>query len=485
MPKTLPADEVLKGKQLSLLFFLKLLAIPTYYLMYKYFYGGIEQFDSGVFFRDAAELNRFGKEHPADYLRALLGLQDDSNTSYFFKNYISRSNNWDNGRVRILFYNDNRIVIRLHSLIHFLAFGSYFVHALFSCFLSFLGSFWIYSSIKNYFKGKEFMVLVVLCCFPSLWLHTGALLKEGIALFVLGANTLLLKKLIQESFRLKYLFLFLPGLALSFLLKPYLLLGALFCFALLFFLERTSVKLKGLVFFGLLFLGLVMLDLCFRMATSASLSDYAAKRQSVFRDAAKGGIFLIDSVKFVRLDYNFDLVEKVAGKGEKYRIKPGAPFVYWEHHHQQDTLFCGANQDSLQVYELAYSMRESSSNLPATQAGSTVVEQILESCYRALLFPLWPDPENPKLILAILENLVLLCSLVILCSGLILSKKNRFPVLVVLSFVLLEGLLIAYTSPNTGAILRYRGPVVVFLPLWAVYYLKGPLRGTRSESPEL
>lgn len=457
------------------MFLLKILAVPTYYLMYSYFYGGIDQYDSGVFFRDASELHRFGKEHPFEYLKALLGLQDDSSSSFFFKNYTCHASNWDNGRIRILFYNDNRIVIRIHSMVHFIAFGSYFVHALFSCFLSFLGCFWIYRSIKVYFSGKEFVLLGVLCCFPSLWLHSGALLKEGITLFVLGANLILLRQLLQESFRLKLLLLFIPGCALSFLLKPYLLLIALLCFALFFFLESRTNKFKILTFYGILLLGIASVDLYFRASNSVSLISYASKRKGVFRDASKGGIFLIDSVKFVRLNYDFRLVEKIPGDDQKYRIKSGAAYVYWEHHHQQDTLYCSSNQDSLHIYDLAYSMRESSSNLPEINSQTAVLKQIGENLHRALWYPLWPDPRNPKLILAVFENMILLLAGLLVLAGLFVSKKERFPVLVFLSFVILECLLIAYTSPNTGAIIRYRAPAVVFLLIGALYYMDWPL----------
>ena len=141
-------DNSLNHKTISILFLLKALAIPAMYLLYWYLYGGIESFDAGVFYHDSAELNQFAKKHPFEYIKAMLGLQNDESGSFFFEHYIKNTFNWDNGRNTRFFYNDNRVVIRLHSIVHFFAFQSYFVHALFSCFLSFIGIFCLYRSFK-------------------------------------------------------------------------------------------------------------------------------------------------------------------------------------------------------------------------------------------------------------------------------------------------------------------------------------------------
>lgn len=482
-PRTVLKDGALSAKILALVCAVKLLAVPAYYLLYTLFYGGIEQYDSGVFFRDAAELNRFGREHPFEYLKALLGMQDDRSGSFFFTQYISHSNNWDNGRIRVLFYNDNRIVIRVYSLLYFLSFGSYFVLALFSTVFSFFGSFWLFRALKSYFPGKERLLFYLICFFPSLWLHSGAVLKEGLALFVFGANLLLMRRWYERGLSFNSLLLFIPVLYCAFLLKAYLLLPALLCFALFFLLERYALPYRSLLFLLGLLLGLGTTELYFRVVKERSMSQIALMRQGVFRDAARGGIFLIDSLKFVRLEYNFDLVEPLPGSQNKYRIKAGAPYVYWEHHHQQDTLICIANRDSLQVYDLAYSMPESRSNLPEEKAGNGFIQTIAQHLYHALFYPLWPVRENPKLLLALVENLILLLACVFVLCSLVFSQKNRLILIVLLSYALLEALLIAYTSPNTGAIIRYRAPAMIFLLMAAIYdlsWLKSLFRAKQS-----
>jgi hypothetical protein len=464
-------DEVLSGSKLAIVFFLKALAVPVMYLLYSKLYGGIENFDSGVFFHDAAELNRLALRYPMEYLKAMAGLQDDSAGSFFFEQYTKNTFNWDNGRIRILFYNDNRIVIRLHSIIHFFAFGSYFVHALFSCFLSYLGIFWIYRSLKSFFTGREFTLLCVLSLFPALWIHTGALLKEGIAVFVMGAMMYTVFQFINGKRTRGNLVLLFVLFYISLLLKPYLLLYSLLCFSLLFLLQKTNITYKSLVFTAVLISSLCVFDLGVRFIKNKSLLEIAHMRQVVFSDAAKGGIFLIDSVKFIRIHYDISLVTELPEKKGYYTIKKNVPYMYWEHTHQQDTFVCAKNIDTSSIYQLAYTMPESSSNLSYPKERKPLFFTVLDGFYYTLLHPLFFNARSIPQQLASFENLLLVFALVISFYGLLFSRRASLPSIAFLCFALGECLLIAFTSPNTGAIVRYRSPAVVYILLCALYYL--------------
>lgn len=476
-------DGVLSKRTLTLVFFFKAMAVPVMYALYSFFYGGIDYSDSGVFYRDASILNDLAHEHPLEYLKAMFGLQDDSNGSFFFEHYTSKTSNWDNGRIRILFYNDNRVVIRLHSVIHFVAFQSYFVHALFSCFLSYLGLFWIYRSLRGYFTGRELYLLLLLCFFPALWLHTGALLKEGISVFVMGGMVYSLYQLFCVSWQLRFFLGAVAFFYIALLLKPYLLLYAFVCFMLFFAIEKTNIKHKIVVFAGAICLLLFGLDAGLRLKQNKSLFEIAGMRQVVFSDAAKGGIFLVDSVKFIRLEYDTTLVSELKNKKGYYRIKHNVSYVYWEHSHQQDTLVCKKNTDTLSVYELVYTMPESASNLDYGKHKDALVVEALQGLYFTLAHPLYFNAGSKQQQLASFENSLLLLSLLIILYGLCCSKQSAFPVVVFLSFALGECLLIAFTSPNTGAIVRYRSPAVVYIVIGALYYtndLKNLFRAIKS-----
>ena len=463
-------DESISTKKFGMFFLLKALAVPVFYLLYKYVYGGIENFDAGIFYHDAEILNAYAKRHPSSYLEVMLGLQDDSPSSFFYENCIQQTTNWDNGRIRIFFYNDNRIVIRLHSLFHFIAFGSYLVHALFNCFLSFIGCFFIYKSFKTYFLRKEIWLCVVLCFFPTLWLHTGAVLKEGITLFVLGLLIYHLKLLFSKKLHLRSTVQLLFLVAISFFLKPYLLVFSLLCFSMFFFFESTTLKPKSVWFVFLLVCFGLSGNLLTKLFKGKTFYELAQTRQRVFADAAKGGIFLLDNQKFIRLEFDSTLIKPIPNKPNYFTIKQHVPFIYWEHHHQQDTLVCKSNGDTLSSYRLVYKIPESGSNLDYTQVNGSMFF-LAKTLYFTVAYPLFFNAKGSMQVFASFENLLVLTCLLISGYGIIYSKKTRFLPLVFLTFAFGIFLLVGFTSPNSGAIFRYRSPGVVFVLLATLYYV--------------
>ncbi|HQQ95078.1 MAG TPA: hypothetical protein PLQ93_11030 [Bacteroidia bacterium] len=470
------SDPFISAKGFSVIFLLKILAVPFLYILYKYMYGGIENFDSGVFFRDASELNALAWTHPMEFMKALVGLQDDGEASLFHKLYYPHSHNWDNGRLRILFYNDNRIVIRLHAVLHFICFGSYFAHALFSCFLSYIGLVLIYKSLRNYFPGKELALLLVLCLYPSLWLHTGALLKEGPALFVMGSLIWCAREIgAGKRFVIFFLLCLFP---FAVLLKPYLLLFAFLCFQVLFSLDKPGLRYPFLFFCLVLVLAGCGFESISRWRTGKSLIQVAKARQVVFKDASTGGIFLSDSSCLLRLPYKDSVYLHPTARPGYYRLGEKASFMYWEHSHQQDTLYCTSNTDTSRVYLEEYRMPESRSNLSVGEKGQNPLKILGLSFYNALLVPLFHNAKSALHLVASFENIMLLICLLYSLWGLLMSDKKVFPVLVFLVFALGECFLVAYTSPNSGAIFRYRAPAVVFIVISALYFF--PLRGKRS-----
>ena len=470
-------DDKISNKQFTILFLLKALAVPTFYFVYKKLYGGLELFDAGKFYRDASIISDFAKEDTLAYVKLLFGLQDDSPGSYDFVNYLSRTDNWDNGQLKDFLYNDNRVVIRLHSLFHFIAFKSYFAHALFNCLLSFFGLVFIYKSIKEFFVGKELYLIIILFFIPALWFYTGAVLKEGITIFVFGGQLNCIKKISSKKFNLKHILFEIIFLFISFLLKPYLLLLGTFCFGVFFYLQsKPQLKYKISLFFSAIILAAITINLLSLIVKHSSLIKAVNTHQKVFNDAAKGGIFLLDSTKFVRVNYNLNSVKKLEGKDSVYSIKPKVPYVYWEHSHQQDTLFCAANSDTLAQYKLVYMIGESNSNINAANYQKGILPAIGAGFYYSLLYPFFFNAKGPLHLLASLENLLILISFIILIIGLIRKKKPALLPLVFLSFALTICLLAGLATPNSGAIFRYRSPVIGFIVLAALYYLPIELR---------
>lgn len=462
-------DEAVSRKKLTIFFFLKALAVPIFYIFYQKVYGGIEKFDTGKYFHDAAVISDFAKQDLNAYLRLLIGMQDDSAGSYDYVSFLVKTENWDNGQLKDYFYNDNRVVIRLHSLIHFIAFNSWFVHALFNCLISFAGIFYLYRSFGEYFHKKEMAVLAVLCFFPSLWFYTGALLKEGIVIYVMGCLAWHLKQATDGSLNIKgWVWLFFL-LYVSVLLKPYLLLFSAACFLVFFFMREKKLKGKSLWFLAMIVCMGILINIVSITLKGKTVFKAALEQRTIFADVASGGIFLLDNHKFVRMKYDTNLVVKMGA--DRYRIKQGVPFYYWEHSHQKDTLYCRANMDTLTEYQLVYQIPESRSNIDIQATKNNIYLSVFSSLYYSLAHPLFFNAKSPVQVMASFENLLLIASLLFVAIRCYRSGKDRFLPFVFVLFTLSLCLLVGYTSPNLGAISRYRAPAVIFIVLAAVYYL--------------
>jgi hypothetical protein len=467
-------DDSVSRKKFATIFLFKALAVPVFYIVYQRIYGGIENFDTGKYYHDAAVINDFAKKDFPSYLRLLFGLQNDSANSYDYMAYLSNTVNWDNGQMKTYFYNDNRIVIRLHSLFHFIAFKSWFVHALFNCFLSFIGISRLYKAFKEFFAGKELWVVLVLCFFPALWFYTGALLKEGITLFVMGCTVYQLKRGIERVLSVRGWIWLLALCSFSILLKPYLLVFSFVYFGLFFLIYRTQ-KIKHKTIF--LMLGVTVVTIMMNLASVTikhkSMFKAATHHRTVFADVANGGIFLLDSKKFVRVEFDTNLVIRV--KPDIYRIKLNVPFYYWEHRHQQDTLYCRANKDTVTEYKLVYQIPESRSNINIEQhKADNPAKMIFSNLYYGLAHPMFFNAKGAVQLAASFENLLLLATLIFVCIKLAVRKKERYVPLAFLFFALVLCLIVGYAAPNSGAIFRYRSPAVVFILLAALYYLDPP-----------
>lgn len=465
-------DAHLNKRTLLLVFIIKVLAVPAFYLFFKFYYGGITKLDAGKFYSDATVMNDLAYVDFAEYLKMLVGLQDDTPGSFFFNHCIETTNNWENGQVKDFFYNDNRVVIRLHSLIHFIAFKSYFVHALFSCFFSYIGLFFIYKTLKEFFLNKELYLYVMISLFPTLWLYSGGLLKEGITLLFFGLLLFQIKKIVRHPSSVKTFLMLIPLLFISVLLKPYLLFyGAVF-FMLFFIIQKHIVKYKTGVFMVSLLLACILINFSSILLKKQSLLQAAQKREQEFMDLSKGGIFLLDSIKFVRVAYDTNRVKRVKDKPEHFTIKKGIAYTYWEHSHQQDTLICSNNEDTLTHYSLVYMLPKAGSVINVIDGSNNFAIIALRSFYYTILHPFFFNAKGLMQQFASLENLLLILALLTSVLGIICSRDKKLPGIAFLLFGLSLFILIGFTTPNSGAIMRYRAPAAIFILMSALYFLE-------------
>lgn len=460
-------DKSISPIQFTLFFIFKCLAIPAFYYIYKIYYGGIENYDAGNFLRDSKIINDIFYDSPFEYIKLMFGFANDGENTELFSKFISRTNNWDEGISWRLFFNDNRSLLRIHSLIHFISFNSYYVHALISCLLGYIGMALIYRSLKQYFISKEIWLLGVFIFLPNLWLFTGALLKEPLVLLNVGLIFFLTDRLFEQKyFMVRKLAYLLFIIFIVYYLKPQVTFAIFILYLLFKVVEVAFSKYKTIWYLGSMILMIVLINFSFLVFKDMSMFSFINKKQAEFYDVARGGIFLKDNSKFVRLAYNRALVNEVSDK--KFKIKPGVPYHYWEDSHQKDTLYCASNADTLTNFELIYEIVPARSGYAISNIQTSIgaIGIVFQGIFRALGFPF--KFESLMNAVVSLEGLFLTLCLILSMVGAFFVRERNILFFMLFSSVFLL-ILFGIATPNVGAIVRYRCIIAPFIVLSVLY----------------
>jgi hypothetical protein len=433
-------------------------------------YGTIYYSDTGNFFRDSNVIHNIAFSNFGEFTKLMFGLQDDSEGTFIFK-FLEPTTTWDKTTDEIL-YNDNRLLLRFHALIHFISFGNYFVHALFSTFLSFVGINWIYKTFKEQFKDKEIYFYVVWLIFPGVWFWTSGVFKEGPALFILGLLLISLKRVIaQRKYSIKNLVMLFIALQLSLAFKSYLMIPVLISTIIFFGVKNRTERSVGLKYIFVLFVIFLFADLTLYLFVKKDAVNILAERQRNFIDVSHGGLFLVNEEKFIRTEFDYSLVEvDSTQKPVKAKIKPGVPYMYFLQTNMLDTLYCKSNTDST-WYPLSYVIPRSNTTFqPAIIVDDwpSFLKSVPYSLGITLLKPFFFDARKSIDIVSSIENLIILLSLLwFIYNGI----KNGFRdphYIYFLSMVVMVLIIIGITSPNLGAMERYRALIVPFVLLTAL-----------------
>jgi len=108
-----------------------------------------------------------------------------NNSDYFNEMYYDKMNNWF--RVyKSSMYNDSHAIIRFNAFVRIFSFGFFHVHTVFMSFLSLIGLTAFFKSIQMVTKQKTKLFFGVIFLTPSVLFWSSGVLKEGIMFFALG-----------------------------------------------------------------------------------------------------------------------------------------------------------------------------------------------------------------------------------------------------------------------------------------------------------
>ena len=469
-------DEHLSTKFIYVILIVKCLGCIAYYWVYFCYYPAGFNGDSASTLHDAKVMYEALPSKPFDYLKMVLGLHSDADTDPLYEPYFTRIEKW--GRADItsdFFLNDNRTPIRINALIMMFSFGSYAVHALVMIILSFIGQFAIYKAFKKYVRNKESLWALIIFFTPSILFWTSGILKEPIAIFLLGLLIYVFFKIfIDHQFTSKHIFIGFFSVLSFFILKPYILILALIpllALALVHFFKPKRLALFYLLFFVVTYgSGALILKFIFNKDVIHTI----VVRQNDFINLSKGGIFFINGEHYVRLDHRavnqYELVDSVK---QLYRIKPHTTLMYWNVKNLNDTTFVYDNKDT-SLFRLVSSCSPSGSAISMHRLEYSIQSftQLLPiSFYNVLFKPFFYDSHSILELMASFENLLFILFF-ILCF---IFKSKEKPDQSILWFcvflVLTSFILIGLTTTVMGAIVRYRIPFIPFLLMIPLLYL--------------
>jgi hypothetical protein len=216
----------LSNRTLVFIFWAKLLVGISYLIVHHF----LEANDSYDFFSDSSIIFERIKNSKISFLKVVFGI---TNSGDYFNGTVS----WDRGE-NLVFYNDDRTIIRLNLVFRLFNFGYYHVNSVFYVFISTLGGVLLNKSFVSLFSGKHFYLLLVIFFIPStlFWGTMGS--KEVLTSFFLGMFFWALSKVFNKHYFVAY---FILALSVLFLihLKLYVLAG-IFPIILLFGLNKVN-----------------------------------------------------------------------------------------------------------------------------------------------------------------------------------------------------------------------------------------------------
>lgn len=270
------------------------------------------------------------------------------------------------------------------------------------------------------------------------------------------------------------------GGAMSLVFKQYTLLPV-FTFTLVFYFLNYLGYFKKYFSFVFLFVTVMLISLFSMFVKSVKgkgVIEVLSERQTLFIDMSHGGIFLLDSNRFIRMPYDTTQITKtrVVDSQETYvKIKAGASYSYAEHSHQQDTLICTNNTDTLSEYLLYYVVPKANAAIDMKPIGTTLISFLAsfpEVLYITLMKPLFFDARNTMDLMASFENALVLMSLILFLFLTVRHKSYDKMYILYISIVFGVLIIIGITSPNIGAIERYKSLVMPFLLLCTLHASK-------------
>ena len=303
-------------------------------------------------------------------------------------------------------FNDNRTIIRFHALLCLFSQGNIFLHIIVMAYLSFLGCFALFKAINRINHAGKYLIFISSFLIPSCLFWSSGMLKEGLMIFALG-----------------YMFYYLIDLSFKFSIISF------FMFMIFGFLLLIS-KIYVLPLFAPALFFII-------------ISGKMKKRYQIISFISVIIFFFVFTISSKNL-IGYDIISLVSGKQND--------FINYT------SLTANHGGSTFEIERLEPETKSIMKNIPSAITNS--------------IFRPFPSEVNSILTaLAFVENLIFyILFILMICFFRKLNRERfRFTLFALLAVIPLF-ILIGLSTPNVGAIVRYKIPVMPFL-LAAILYL--------------
>lgn len=462
--------EGLKRWTPAIFFGLKLVAAFALWWIYTFYYTDRENSDIWKYFDDSKVMYDALAEKPGNYFSMLTGIGDEDPRidMTYYHTMLHWYQQFDNNLL-----NDAHIIIRFNAAVRLVSMGNYHIHALFMCFLAFIGLCAMYKVVYPAVKEWRGAAAGIIFLLPSLLFWSSGVMKEGLMVFALGVIVYQFFRFFNDRKWWRIPWLLLCGWLL-FVTKFYVLAALIPSLpAAIWVMRKETTETRGhgenkfpaflkfaialLLFFGL--------GLSLRwMSPVHDPLKLLAYKQNDFLKLARGGTYLLSDsvVAFIASDKREDLVKT---GDSTFMIREGADYYYWYFDPDfSDTMFVRNGRDKA-TYTILTDFPRAGSLMEADYLQPTLLSFLRETpraIFHVFVRPYPWEGKNPLLLLPALENLLVFLLLVLAIA---FYRKPVSPGLAgfFLSFSLLLLLIMGLTTPILGALVRYRMAAQPFL----------------------
>jgi hypothetical protein len=468
--------EGLSKWDLSIGLLIKTIVSFVFIYIFSHYYGvGVLAFDSVEYFNDGKILNSVFYQSPINYFKLLTGIGEDFKIVTY---YLDNTTKWYYGYT--FFVDDAKNVIRLSSIIHFISGNSFYVQFLIFDLIALIGLVNIFKSIQQFSKLNNRVFFYLLIFSPSMLFWGSALLKEPILIFGIGLflNSILNFKKFNILWVLKLLF----SLLMLISIKPYVLFAVLLIFIIL--LIKFVLKLNYFFNFISILLLLIIIAFTFPSLRTKFVTSISFKQHD-FINVGKGGIFCYDTLNHVH--YNIETKDYDKIKYETTKITVLKPFKIVEINRFEKNLE-RVYIDSNSVVMLYPIIKLVPSNsyinvIPINDSFKQLILNVPSALINAILRPFPLDPGKNFKYFAFIETFLIFSFLIYsIINRKILNTKEKIIVYALFFAILFVSLIIGWTTPVLGAIVRYRIPVYLAILLICVIIINPPQRWKKEEN---